>query len=248
MPSIFLLTDNQTEKRLEEEQAVREARRKEREEAHLYIWARVITEDTFRAHSSTDLTSFDGRPEDPATARSYRALKAMTVKEFAAVVAKDIGSGIDPRRIRFWCMVNRQNKTIRPDQPVLDEALSLEDVFLKLAGSKQPELRLWTEVAEEVTPEGEPIWPSYTLSAPALNGQATPLKNDLILLFLKWFDVENQILKGVGHIYISKEKKVEELVAPILKKMGWPERNEAGEKTQLKLFEVFQLTIQHILL
>lgn len=221
---------------------MRDARRKEREEAHLYLHVKVITEDTFRAHSGTDLTHFDGRPDDPASPISYKVLKAMTLQEFASLVAKDIGSEgseMDPRRIRFWCMVNRQNKTIRPDQPALDSAMSIEDTHLKLAASKTPELRLWTEVAEEVTADGEAIWPSYTTPPPTTNGQvASPIKNDLILLFLKWFDVENQVLKGVGHIYISKEKKVEELVAPILKKMDWPERNEAGEKTQLKLFEV----------
>lgn len=166
----------------------------------------------------------------------------MTIKEFAARVGEDID--VDPRRIRFWCMVNRQNKTVRPDQPILDDKMSVEEAHLKLVGSKQQDLRLWTEVAEEITPEGEAVWPSYTPNSPASpNGLNTPLKNDLILLFLKWFDVENQVLKGVGHIYISKEKKVEELVAPILKKLGWPERNEAGEKTQLKLFEVCDMLI-----
>lgn len=214
---------------------MREARRREREEAHLYLWAKVITEDTFRAHAGTDLTHFDGRADDPATARPYKALKSMTVKEFAARVGEDTGK--DTRKLRFWCMVNRQNKTVRPDQPILDENLTLDDVHQKLAGSKQVELRLWAEVAEEVTSEGKPIWPSHGPPTNNSNGQLVPLKNDLILLFLKWFDVENQILRGVGHLYISKEKKVEELVAPILKKMGWPEKNDAGEITQLKLFE-----------
>lgn len=217
---------------------MREARRKEREEAHLYLWARVITHDTFQAHGGIDLTSFDGRPDDPATALSYKVLKAMPIKEFAVRVGGDIG--VDPRRIRFWCMVNRQNKTVRPDQPILDENLTIEQSHSQLVGSKQQELRLWTEVAEEVTPEGDAIWPGYSPTSPvSLNSANAPIKNDLIVLFLKWFDVENQVLKGVGHIYISKEKKVEELVAPILKKMGWPERNEAGEKTQLALYEVY---------
>lgn len=163
----------------------------------------------------------------------------MTINEFAARVGQD--TGIDPRRLRFWCMVNRQNKTIRPDTPILDGNVTLEEAYLKLSGSKQPELRLWAEVCEEVTPEGEPLWPGLPTPQNPQNNSTTsvvPLKSDLILLFLKWFDVENQVLKGIGHIYISKEKKVEELVAPILKKMDWPERNQIGEKTQLKLFEV----------
>jgi len=129
-------------------------------------------------------------------------------------------------------MVNRQNKTTRPDAPVPDTITTLEDAVQRL-GNKAPELRLWAEIAEETTPEGEPIWPSLYGSLNRL----TP-KSDLIVLFLKWFDPDTQSLTGAGHIYISREKKVEELVPAILKKMGWPEKTSTGEKTQLRLFEV----------
>lgn len=112
--------------------------------------------------------------------------------------------------------------------------MSIEDAHAKLAGSKSTELRLWAEMAEEVTPEGEAIWPSYQGS---LTNGSSP-KSDLIVIFLKWFDVEQQSLKGVGHIYISKEKKVEELVPAILKKMNWEEKLPSGENLQLRLFEV----------
>jgi len=54
---------------------------------------------------------------------------------------------------------------------------------------------------------------------------------------LKWFDVDGQALKGAGHLYISKEKKVEDLVTPILKRMGWAEKAPGGERVQLKLWE-----------
>jgi ubiquitin carboxyl-terminal hydrolase 7 len=86
---------------------------------------------------------------------------------------------------------------------------------------------LWAEIAEEVNAEGDAVWPATPSQT---NGNAP--KTDLIVLFLKWFDVESQSLSGAGHIYISREKKVEDLVPVILKKMGWT------EKTQLRLFEV----------
>jgi len=82
-------------------------------------------------------------------------------------------------------------------------------------------------MGEDVTPEGDPIWPGHQ----SLQNGNLP-KSDLIVLFLKHFDVEKQSLEGIGHIYISKEKKVEDLVPAILKKMGWT------EKQQLRLFEV----------
>jgi ubiquitin carboxyl-terminal hydrolase 7 len=157
----------------------------------------------------------------------------MTVKDLAAKVAHD--TGCDPRRIRLWCMVNRQNRTVRPDAPIPEMNITLEEVHLKMSGNKQQELRLWAELAEEVTPDGEAIWPTFQNLQNGVNG---PLKTDLIVIFLKHFDVEKQALSGVGHIYISREKKVEEMVPAILKKMQWPEKLPNGEKLQLKLYEV----------
>jgi ubiquitin carboxyl-terminal hydrolase 7 len=131
-------------------------------------------------------------------------------------------------------MVNRQNKTIRPDQPITEPKMTIEEVYMKLSGTKLQELRLWAEVAEDVDSKGDPIWPGLVSQ---YAGTPPSPKGDTILLLLKWFDIEHQILRGAGHLYVSKERKVEELVPHILKKMGWPEKNEAGEKTQLKLYE-----------
>lgn len=190
-----------------------------------------MTEETYRAHSGTDLTTFDIQEKEPGAARSYRVLRSSTIKDLATEVGQDIGQ--DPRRIRFWCMVNRQNKTIRPDQPLTDVSQTIEQAHQKLAGSKVQEIRLWAEVAEDVDVSGEPIWPG-----PVSQQNGSQTKSDGILLFLKWFDVENQILRGIGHVYIGKERKVEDLVPLILKKMSWPEKSPSGDKTQLKLFEV----------
>lgn len=189
----------------------------------------MITEDTFKLHGGTDLTVFEQSHEvDPAAARAYRLLKKSTISELAATVGKDIGQ--DPKRLRFWCMVNRQNKTIRPDVPITDSFVTIEEAYQRLSGSKEPHLRLWAEVAEEVGPDSEAIWPSYQ---PQPNGVVP--KTDLIVLFLKEFDMENQVLKGIGHIYISRDKKVEDLVPAINKKMGW-------EKVRLRLWEVSIIT------
>jgi ubiquitin carboxyl-terminal hydrolase 7 len=156
----------------------------------------------------------------------------MNFNELAKIVGDDIGT--DAKRLRFWCMVNRQNKTVRPDTPIPDPNMSIEDAYTRLAGSKGQELKLWAEIADDVDANGDPIWPATPGQA---NGNV-PRNTDLIVLFLKEFDVEKQSLHGIGHIYISREKKVEDLVPAILKKMSWPDRNSAGEKIQLKLFEV----------
>lgn len=125
-------------------------------------------------------------------------------------------------------MVNRQNKTIRPDQPVMDLRPTIEETYNRAAAHRDQALRVWVEVAEEVNEEGEAIWPTY-------QGQSAGVivKNDLILLFLKWFDIESQTLRGVGHVYISKEKKVEDLVPIIMKRMKWGDKLPSDERIQL---------------
>jgi ubiquitin carboxyl-terminal hydrolase 7 len=219
------------QRKLEEEAAMREARKKEREEQHLYLWAKVITDDTFKAHGGTDLTNFDANHDvDPAAPRAYRMLRKSTLRELIEKIAEDTST--DSKRIRLWCMVNRQNKTTRPDMPLHNVDYTLEEAHQKLVGAKTPELRMWAETAEDVDTQGIAVWPAHS------GHQNGVHKSDLFLLYLKYFDVDNQQLSGVGHIYISREKKVEELVPAILKKMGWPEKSPTGERTVLKLFEV----------
>lgn len=210
-----------------EESAAREARRKEREEQHLYLGVKAITEETFQQHGGTDLTNFDPTlDQDPAAPKLYRLLRTATMQEVVNRIAADLEQ--DPKRVRLWIMVNRQNKTIRPDQPIMDLRPTVEETYARAAAHRDQALRVWVEVAEEVNGEGAAVWPSY----PGLpNG--VMMKNDLILLFLKWFDVESQSLRGIGHVYVSKEKKVEDLVPIIMKKMGWGDKLPSDEKMQL---------------
>lgn len=215
------------QQRVEEENALKEARRREQREAHLYMMAKVITDNTFLAYGGTDLCSFDANPEgDDAAPKSYRIRRAMTMEEFVEQVAADMGQSA--RKVRLWLMVNRQNKTIRPDQPIMDLRPTVEDVFSRSAAHRDSALRVWAEVAEELDAAGDAIWPSY--QSQVTGGVA---KNDTILLLLKNFDYAQQRLRGVGHVYISKEKKVEELVPLILHRMGWGDKLPADEKLLL---------------
>jgi len=188
---------------------------------------KAITQATFQQHGSTDLTNFDATPDgDPAAPRFYRLLRTATMQELVNQIAADIGQ--DPRHVRLWIMVNRQNKTIRPDQPVMDLRPTVEETYNRAAAHRDQALRVWVEVAEEVNAEGAAVWPTY---APGLANGAV-VKNDLILLFLKRFDADAQELRGVGHVYMSKEKKVEELIPIIMKKMGW-DKLSSDERIQL---------------
>lgn len=209
---------------------MKEARRREQREAHLYMTAKVISDDTFRRYGGTDLCTFDPNQEtDEASPRTYRIRRAMTMEEFTGQIAGDMG--LEARHIRLWLMVNRQNKTIRPDQPIMDLRPTVEEAYSRSAAHRDSSLRIWVEVAESLNADGEPIWPSYQSQS---NGVL--VKNDTILLFLKHFDSEKQTLRGIGHVYIGKEKRVEDLVPYILGKMAWGEKLPADDK--LLLWEV----------
>ncbi len=164
------------------------------------MMAKVITAETFRHFGGTDLATMESDSAvDPSAPFSFRVRRAMTVAEFVEFFAKE--SNVDAKLLRPWVMVNRQNKTIRPDQPIMDLTPTIEEVFTRSAASRDTCLRLWMEQAEEVDGDGNPVWPSYS-SQP--NGLAP--KTDVILLMLKHFDIENQTLRGVGHVYVGKDK------------------------------------------
>lgn len=205
----------------------------------MYMWAKVVTDKSFQQYGGTDLCQFDANPEvDPAAPKQYRVRRQMPMSEFVAQVAADMNE--DPRKVRLWLMVNRQNKTIRPDAPVMDLRITMEDTYNRSTAHRDTNLRVWAEVAEEVNADGEAIWPSYQ-SQP--NGVV--VKNDTILLLLKNYDVDKQTLRGVGHVYIGKEKKVEELIPMILKRMGWGRRYPQTRSSSCGRYENLTCRTRH---
>ena len=197
-----------------------EKRKKEREEQHLYLQCAVITEDHFKAYQGFDLAQWDADHSSKVSPDYYRLLRTSTIGEFCAKIAEDKQLPAD--QIRLWVLVNRQNKTVRPDQPIIDPDMTIEDAFLKL-GSRDRIFRLWVERAEHVE-DGKAIWPDL---------QPQISNNIPILIFLKYFDAEAQTLNGVGHIYVRKHSKVSEMVPIIAQRMGWA----AGSTPTLALFE-----------
>ncbi|EER41128.1 ubiquitin carboxyl-terminal hydrolase [Histoplasma capsulatum var. duboisii H88] len=194
------------EKRLNEERAELARKKKEREEQHLYMNIGLLTDESFKSHHGFDLTSLDLEPDNPAAAKIHRVLRAKKVGEFAADIAEE--KGLTPDQVRLWVMVNRQNKTTRPDQPLKDLEMSVEEAFTRF-GTKGNQFRLFVEVGEIGT-DGKVTWPE------------TSGNNATSLVFLKHFDVLQQTLTGVGHAFVRKHSKVSELAGPILEIMNWP--------------------------
>ncbi|KAH8702140.1 putative ubiquitin C-terminal hydrolase [Talaromyces proteolyticus] len=206
------------ETRLAEERADLARRKKEKEEAHLYMNVGVLSQETFQDHHGFDLTSIDLPSGDPALPKPYRILRSKKVSEFADEIGKE--RGIDPKSIRFWVMVNRQNKTTRPDQVIQNPEMTIEDAWNRLA-TKGNAFKLWMEVGEP-GPDGTVSWPDPSSS---------------VLIFLKHFDASLQTLTGISSVYVRKNQKVSDLAPTILEKMGWP----AG--TEFLLFEEIKHTM-----
>ncbi|KAK3050993.1 ubiquitin-specific protease ubp15 [Extremus antarcticus] len=217
--------------KLSEERAAAEKRRKERDEAHLYMNVQVALEAHYKNFHGTDLIPWStDETDDPAAPKVYKLLKSMTVADFTHYIARE--HGLDVELIRPWIMVNRQNGTVRPDQ-----ALTWPDMTLQEAADKYSTRNSGFRVFMEETmrdADGQPIWEVADLAAPAsptANGNVPPHQQKPIIIFLKYFDVDQQLLSGVGHIYMSPQAKAQDLSGPILQLMGW----EAG--VVLELYE-----------
>jgi ubiquitin carboxyl-terminal hydrolase 7 len=190
-------------------------KKEERENPYLYLDVCVISDDSFRHHTGFDLTSADLVPSDPAAPKIYRILRTSKFGGIAQQIAKE--RKLKSEQIRFWEMVNRQNKTIRPDQPLLNYDLTFQEILGK--NFKRGKFYVWVEVTD-IAEEGKISWPE----SQDWNGS--------ILLFLKHVDGVTKTATGVGHVYVRKNDKISSLSLHITKTMNWP----AG--TQLSFFEV----------
>ena len=111
-------------------------------------------------------------------------------------------------------MVNRQNKTVRPDTPLEEDDMTMEAAYVK-HGARDRSFRLWAELATSFE-DGKPVWPNLL---PTNKGDPP------ILIFLKHFDADAQTLKGVGHLYLKKHSKVSDMFPLILQRMSWTENS-----------------------
>jgi ubiquitin carboxyl-terminal hydrolase 7 len=210
MPGIDIEAPQHLAERIAEERAAFERRRKEREEAHLYMDIAVASEENFRAYQGFDIVPWKAETESPANPKVYRVLRTTTLAEFTKVVAEDLE--LKPDMIRPWAMVNRQNGTARPDVPIGLPDMTVEEASSKF-GTKTSQFRMWIERAEGRDDDDTPLFGTEVKSSQG---------NRPMMLFLKHFDVKTQSLLGVGNFYAASQDKVSDLGPQICKLMGWP--------------------------
>ncbi|KAJ3862479.1 hypothetical protein EV359DRAFT_74151 [Lentinula novae-zelandiae] len=197
-------------RRLDEERLQSEAKKREREEQHLFLTAKVITDETFSRHEGFDLATFDEKNWPPSDLPSFRVLKQETYSVFKSRVAQHFN--YPENQIRLWVLVNRQNKTVRPDTaiPENEPTLTVEVIRNNMA-ARQNDLRLYLDV---VTDPSKPESPPQS-----------------IMVFLKHFDTSKQNLLGAGKVYMPRTSKVGDLVPIINERMRWT------PGTPVKLYE-----------
>ncbi|KAJ7046714.1 hypothetical protein C8F04DRAFT_1307881 [Mycena alexandri] len=197
-------------RRLDEERLQVEAKKREREEQHLFLTAKVITDETFSRHEGFDLATFDEKNWPPSELPSFRVLKQETYSTFKSRVAQHFG--YPESQIRLWVLVNRQNKTVRPDTPIPENEPTLTvEVIRNNMAARQNDLRLYLDIIPDPSKPDPPP--------------------QSIMVFLKHFDTSKQSLLGAGKAYMLRTSKVSELAHVINERMRW----QPG--TPLKLYE-----------
>ncbi|XP_046987971.1 ubiquitin carboxyl-terminal hydrolase 7 [Schistocerca americana] len=187
--------------RLQEEKRMEQIRRKERNEAHLYMSVQVLLEDSFDGHQGNDLY-------DPERAqyRIFRVRKQTTLQELLEHLAESMKYPVD--QIRPWPFGFRSNQTCRPT--LIDVEADLHKPILEVAENQNP----WNIFLEVVPPD------SGLQTLPPFD------KDTDVLLFFKLYDPKNKRIHYCGHHYMPVAAKVQELIPMLNERAGFPADTE----------------------
>uniref|UniRef100_A0A671PP48 Ubiquitin carboxyl-terminal hydrolase 7 n=1 Tax=Sinocyclocheilus anshuiensis TaxID=1608454 RepID=A0A671PP48_9TELE len=184
--------------RLQEEKRVEAQKRKERQEAHLYMQVQMVTEDQFCGHQGNDM--YD---EEKVKYTVFKVLKSSTLAEFVQNLSQTMGFPQD--QMRLWPMQARSNGTKRP--AMLDYEADCNKSMIDLSDNENP----WTIFLETVDPEM------------AASGATLPKfdKDHDVMLFLKMYDPKTKSLNYCGHIYTPISCKIRGLLPVMCERAGF---------------------------
>uniref|UniRef100_A0A674AL53 Ubiquitin carboxyl-terminal hydrolase 7 n=1 Tax=Salmo trutta TaxID=8032 RepID=A0A674AL53_SALTR len=179
--------------RLQEEKRVEAQKRKERQEAHLYMQVQIVTEDQFCGHQGNDM--YD---EEKVKYTVFKVLKSSTLQEGTML-------GFPQDQMRLWPMQARSNGTKRP--AMLDYEADCSKSMIDLSDNENP----WTIFLETVDPEM------------AASGATLPKfdKDHDVMLFLKMYDPKSRSLNYCGHIYTAISCKIRDLLPVMCERAGF---------------------------
>ncbi|KAJ7732609.1 hypothetical protein DFH07DRAFT_990769, partial [Mycena maculata] len=173
-------------RRLNEERLQLEAKKCEREQQHLFLTAKVITDETFSRHEGFDLATFDEKNWSPFDLPSFRVLKQETYSAFKSRVAQHFS--YSENQFRLWVLVDRLNKTVRPDTPIPENEPTLTvEVIRNNMATRQNDLPLYLDIIPDPSKPDPPP--------------------QSIMIFLKHFNPSKQTLLGAGKAYMLRTSK-----------------------------------------
>ncbi|KAJ3129556.1 hypothetical protein HK098_001032 [Nowakowskiella sp. JEL0407] len=220
-------------RRLEEERELYELRKKEKEESHLFLHVKLLTDEHIREHEGFDLCNFEDKSYAVTTLPVIKVKKDDTFGAFKEMLVEKLH--LTPGQFRLWTMVGRQNKTVRPDVPIPDSENDKPIDSVREKHSKtSSELRLYLELPDpEILAAGKP-----PLFLPREEGPNNPN----ILIFLKYYNPYEAKMEYLGKVTIkSKSMKIQDLIPIAL------ERKKLPVDTPVKLWEEVKPTMIDLL-
>jgi len=183
--------------RLHEEKRQEAIRRKDRNEAHLYMNISIYTEENFMGHRGIDLF-------DPEKTKSItlRVRKNASIKETLETIACQMKYPLDG--IRLWPITARTNETSRPTN------LEPEELNKPVGDLAENSGGTWNIFLELISPD------SPSKSLPPID-RATD-----VLLFFKLYDPRYQMLSYFCHMHRPMNSTARDLIPLLNEKAGFP--------------------------
>ncbi|KAL0912228.1 hypothetical protein M5K25_018190 [Dendrobium thyrsiflorum] len=193
--------------RLKKEKEVKEHKKKEKSEAHLYTIIKVARDEDLTQHIGRDIY-FD--LVDHEKVCSFRIQKQTPFKAFKEEIAKELGIPVQFQR--FWLWAKRQNHTYRPNRPLspIEEAQPVGQLREVSNKTNNAELKLFLEV---VLTDSIPIPP------------VDKTKED-ILLFFKLYDPFKEELRYVGRLFVKALGKPIDILTKLNEMAGFSPNEE----------------------
>ncbi|RIB21024.1 ICP0-binding domain of ubiquitin-specific protease 7-domain-containing protein [Gigaspora rosea] len=185
-------------------------------ERYLYLPTKIVTPEIFARHQGFDLANFNNQQYPLSDVPQFMVLKSETYGNFKDLAVKHLGYPAE--QIRFWIFCNRQNRTVRPDTPIMDNffGMTMGEINKKTVPTPS-ELKLFLEVAKPIN--GKVWFPRVDTDSPYM------------LVFIKYFNPDTQSLEGLCHLYIRKFDKVADIIPILCEKKDFPPH------TPLKIYE-----------
>ncbi|KAI8347676.1 hypothetical protein BD560DRAFT_493139 [Blakeslea trispora] len=202
-------------RRLDDERATLEKRKQDRQDMHLHVKVAIVTDESFTDYQGFSLAVFDDHYlEVSPHVDVFKTPKNDKVSALKQQLMDHYHFA--PNQFRLWSILYRQNRTVRVDHLLTpaDERSTVEKMREKTCVNTAANgfTKLYMEVAEKDKP-------------------LPTLKNDQMIVFVKYFDVKQQKLRGLGHIFVSLNEKVGAVLSVLVEKAGLP------KSTSIQLYE-----------